>query len=690
MNTIRRWHVSAILACIMLLAGAAGNPRAHAQDSETTISPSTTQKVYFGIEINSVLCGYGEIRLSEEEYDGKRVILLDEDLHMMLTALGSKFDTRQRSQYRIDQASGNFVWHKNEIEQGEIHLGATYVVRDGEAVYTAIGEDKEERIALAPDVKLSNPLFYEYLLKDFADPTVKTRDYRELDVREGQVRDLTVTRFEDEELELTGRSWKTLVFEQVDKATALTVRFWIDRGSGEFVQALVLGRKIFRTDASVIKKIQIADLSPSLLVKTNKSIADVQGITSMKVRAKLKPVGMRLSVAALNLPGQVFEGTVTDNAVEGVFTISHTRYDGAKAPPFPADFSGRPELAAHLTAGKFCESDDQILIDEAQRITAGATNAWDAARRLCTWVAENINYAIPGGGSARKTYDSRAGECGAHSLLLTAFCRAVGIPARVVWGCMYVPGHGGGFGQHGWNEIYMGEAGWIPVDATAMEIDFVDSGHLRIAELEGLTVALNAEEFEILDYRLADTPSAPEAAQRLLPYLGTYGGEDTGGKAFKVVEQNGKLAIEFPGQVLLFGDPDANGMWPCQLSAKLHVSFDMAEDGKALALKIFERQRMPRKDIVQQIPDDTPDAYRALLGTYTLPGANVTFDIAYQDGELRLLEPRGGVHPLHFSEQGGYWQNDGDSRRVTFETGDAGIVQALNGTFITRIERKEP
>lgn len=492
-----------------------------------------------------MLCGYGEIRLSDEEYDGKRVILLDENVYMMLTALGSKFDTRQRAQYRIDRESGNFVWHKNEIEQGETHLGATYVVRDGEAVFTAIGEDKEEHVALTPDVKLSNPLFYEYLLKDFADPSVKSRDYRELDVREGKVKDFTVTRFDDEALELTGRSWKTLVFEQVDKATALTVRFWIDRESGEFVQALVLGRKIFRTDASVIKEIRVADLSPSLLVKTNKSIADIQGITSLKVRAKLKPVGMRLSGASLNLPGQVFEGTVTDNAVDGVFTISHTRYDGAKAPPFPADFSARPELATYLSAGSFCESDDPILIHEANRITAGAKDTWDAARRLSVWVAENITYAIPGGGSARRTYDSRAGECGAHSLLLAAFCRAVGIPARVVWGCMYVPSHGGGFGQHGWNEVYMGEAGWIPIDATAMEFDFVDSGHLRIAELEGLTIALNAEEFEILDYQLANAPSAPSTAQRLMPYLGTYGSNDAGGKEFKVVRKTANSRSNF-------------------------------------------------------------------------------------------------------------------------------------------------
>ena len=63
---------------------------------------------------------------------------------------------------------------------------------------------------------------------------------------------------------------------------------------------------------------------------------------------------------------------------------------------------------------------------------------------------------------------------------------------------MYTPIHGGSFGQHAWNEIYMGgKAGWIPVDSTAGEIDYVDSGHIRFGEL----VSFNPVKMEVLDYR---------------------------------------------------------------------------------------------------------------------------------------------------------------------------------------------
>jgi transglutaminase-like putative cysteine protease len=165
---------------------------------------------------------------------------------------------------------------------------------------------------------------------------------------------------------------------------------------------------------------------------------------------------------------------------------------------------------------------------KALEITAGSRDSWEAACRLCRWVAQNISYAIPGGGTARKTYDLQAGECGAHAMLLAAFCRSVGIPARVVWGCMYVPNYGGVFGQHGWNEIYMGPAEWIPVDATASEIDYVDSGHIRIGVYQSPVTALNPRKMQVLDYRAGGARMRPireQVAAQPEPYVGEYPGK---------------------------------------------------------------------------------------------------------------------------------------------------------------------
>ena len=67
----------------------------------------------------------------------------------------------------------------------------------------------------------------------------------------------------------------------------------------------------------------------------------------------------------------------------------------------------------------------------------------------------------------------------------------------MVIGCAYIKQYGGCFGQHGWNEVYMGDAGWISIDATFTEIDYIDAGHIRLGEKS----SFNPEEMEILEYR---------------------------------------------------------------------------------------------------------------------------------------------------------------------------------------------
>ena len=48
----------------------------------------------------------------------------------------------------------------------------------------------------------------------------------------------------------------------------------------------------------------------------------------------------------------------------------------------------------------------------------------------------------------------------------------------------------------------MGEAGWIPLDVTIHETDYVDSGHIRLGVLDTRQTLINSWEMEILDFRL--------------------------------------------------------------------------------------------------------------------------------------------------------------------------------------------
>lgn len=100
---------------------------------------------------------------------------------------------------------------------------------------------------------------------------------------------------------------------------------------------------------------------------------------------------------------------------------------------------------------------------------------------------------------------------------------------------MYIPSNDGSFGQDGWNEVYMGEGGWIPIDTTAREIDFCDSGHIRLGILSSGHISYNPQEFEILDFK-AGSQSYADVADSIVPsqyqiYIGKYQGPK---KAFTV------------------------------------------------------------------------------------------------------------------------------------------------------------
>ncbi|MCK4818667.1 transglutaminase domain-containing protein, partial [bacterium] len=332
---------------------------------------------------------------------------------------------------------------------------------------------------------------------------------------------------------------------------------------------------VLLSDKSIKHQLKRVSLDDNIFTKVGVSISDIMAISYMKVKVSLNPIGNWITWDSLNVPGQSFEGAIENNHIQGTFEISHKKYDGQNPPPFPPDFTDTPELAALLTPEDLIESDDPVLVKKAKDLTKGAADAWEASKRLSKWVAEEIGYDIPGGGSARNTYDLKAGECGAHSRLFTALCRAVGIPSRVVWGCIYVPNNGGSFGQHGWNEVYMGEAGWIPVDTTAREIDFADSGHIRLGILSSKHIAYNPDKIEIQDFH-SGSQRFGEAKSLIIPekykpYLGKFQGPK---RVLRILVQNNSLAIDIPGQMIFeFNDPDENGLWYFKLTRKVNVSF---------------------------------------------------------------------------------------------------------------------
>jgi len=679
---------SLILAMLLAVSAQAGpeNPARALQDTSTRT---------FAIEINGVLCGYSEITPSRVRVDGRDAVLIDQNTFLMVSALGSEVNTEIHIRYHVDPSTAQFFRCASDITQGPTQITSEIQIRGDSALVRSSLSPGPKVTPLPADIVLETPITSPHLVRDFVGSDLLERVYNALDIRDGTVHRKRYVRVDSTRFEADGKEYGALVFDELDLASGIKARLWMDPSTGEGLRVEIAGgsRILTRSGRAVTKQIKTASLDENIFVKANVAIPNFKELTFMKVKATIEPMGLWVTRESLNVPGQRFEGRVEENLIEGVFEIRHVRYDGRAAPPFPPGDAYGEELRAYLEPGQFIESSDPVLAARAREITSGATDCWDAARRLSRWVADSINYAIPGGGTARKTYDTRSGECGAHSILLAAFCRSVGIPARVVWGCMYTPNRGGSFGQHGWSEIHMGESGWVTVDATADEIDFVDSGHLRLGELEYASVAFNAKSMEILDYRSgtltmaqADAPSSDQYR----PYLGTYALKEAN-LNLMVSEKGGQLSAEIPGKIV-FGlqEPDEAGRWVSTVSDQLYCTFRLDGEGQAHAICLHELLRLPRVGAPDSVAPETPERFLPYLGTYRLPMRNADFRVWYKDKSLAVDDPLASktIH-LRLPDESGGWVDEYGKNTIYFERDEAGGVTALTIDAATTFPRAE-
>lgn len=102
----------------------------------------------------------------------------------------------------------------------------------------------------------------------------------------------------------------------------------------------------------------------------------------------------------------------------------------------------------------------------SQKILGDETNPYIAAKKIFTWISENIPWA---GAREYSTIENISdycitrghGDCGIKTMLFITLCRYNGIPAKWQSGWMLHPPE---INLHDWSEIYLEGYGWMPVD----------------------------------------------------------------------------------------------------------------------------------------------------------------------------------------------------------------------------------
>ena len=116
----------------------------------------------------------------------------------------------------------------------------------------------------------------------------------------------------------------------------------------------------------------------------------------------------------------------------------------------------------HVRSEPWIETDDDVQ-RTALRIVGRETNPWLRAKAIYDWMVTEMEF-VPGGTPDRgalATLRKGQGDCSQYAFLFTAFCRALGIPARVV-SVVWLDGV-----RHRYAEFWLPGYGWIPADPAA-------------------------------------------------------------------------------------------------------------------------------------------------------------------------------------------------------------------------------
>ena len=291
---------------------------------------------------------------------------------------------------------------------------------------------------------------------------------------------------------------------------------------GPVTEVDLLGRVVRLTETTVVMK------TPSGTVTTQAYVDE--DLNALKAVTEM--MGMRLEIIACDKEFALSENSVVDfldkmlvasprplGAVAGKTLVYHlVPTEAGHALKFPATdhqkvealpdgsyrltvkvkdapggqrFPYRGQDVALLEALKsttYLQSDQEVIVKLARQAVGSTRDAGEAVKKIEAFVDEYMadkNLSV-GYATALEVAASRQGDCTEHAVLTAAMCRAIGIPARVAFGLIYVDefmGRKNVFGGHAWAEAWVGGT-WVGLDATRSSQGY-GPGHITLLQGNG-------------------------------------------------------------------------------------------------------------------------------------------------------------------------------------------------------------
>ncbi len=281
-----------------------------------------------------------------------------------------------------------------------------------------------------------------------------------------------------------GRKVATRVYPVTDLKGTLLARVRVLDSNMEPLEIREVGRGLVfrRADPSIVQRVdKVAglDLWPSKIARSNIFFPEPEKLNTLEADLELNLRGGQFADHQISGYRQYFTGQMTEGSMKGRVVVRSVPLEISRRTPFPLRGETPEEIRPYLLPGPGVESDYVPLSTKAAELTWKAENAFQAARRLNSFVAAEIENGIslP---SARFCLESGIGNAESRALLLVALARASGLPARRIGGLVF---QAGDFVPHHWAEIWLGtQEGWTPFDPTTNEAGQIGASHIALGE----------------------------------------------------------------------------------------------------------------------------------------------------------------------------------------------------------------
>lgn len=148
-------------------------------------------------------------------------------------------------------------------------------------------------------------------------------------------------------------------------------------------------------------------------------------------------------------------------------------------------FSIPSSAVEYTAAGNYIDINYEIT-KKAQELKGDKTNLYEIVFAIANWTNYNIEYDLDTltAESIQKSswvYQNRRGVCDEITNIFISLLRSINIPAKFIGGTVH-SNLIGGWGNHGWAEVYFPKYGWIPFDITLGQFGWIDPSHVKLIE----------------------------------------------------------------------------------------------------------------------------------------------------------------------------------------------------------------